>query len=183
MIKSFVDIYGQELSYRSPVNAAGKPMVLMVAGATANVDERASPCAGCGNQNVIDYAINTYGMGVKTTGVAQSSGNGNQGSDPLDREYRNWPNVFKLNWPSRPWLASTASTNSYIVSAATNRVGSIGLYSTSLDKHISQLHFPSNIFAQANDGGEEARRLFNQYAGGGTDDTPERLVHLSQLAG
>ena len=77
VIKTFVDIYGQELSYRSPINAAGKPMVLMVAGATANVDERASPSAGCGNQNVIDYAINTYSMGVKTTGITPNSGNGN----------------------------------------------------------------------------------------------------------
>ena len=146
-------------------------MVQMVPAHLSNVDERASPCAGCGDQNIIDYAINTYGIGMKTSGVTSDLGNGNW-SDPLDSEYRNWPNIFKLNWPSRPWLASTASTNSYQI-CCNDPKEIYWAVLNSLDKHISQLHFPVEHIAQATDGGAEARRLFSRYAGRSIDDTPD----------
>ena len=76
MIKPFVDIYGQELSYRTQGSTVGKPMVLMVAGNLVSAAERVDPCTGCNGQNIIDYAFDAYGMGAKTSGVTPDSGNG-----------------------------------------------------------------------------------------------------------
>lgn len=182
VVKPITDIYGQELSPLIHGSTGGKPLALMIAGHILTAEEHSSACAGCDGRNVSDYAFQTYGIGAKTTGVNPDLGNGN-GRDPLNAEYRNWPNVFKLNWPT--WLT-----------VGEHGVNSIGgghccdteqeLYwavLNALDKHMSQLHFLASEMSQPGAGADEARRLFTRYAGKGPDDTPDVWIVLRDTEG
>lgn len=182
VVKPITDIYGQELSPLIHGPVVGKPLALMIAGHILTAEEHSSACAGCDGRNLSDYAFQTYGIGAKTTGVNPDLGNGS-GRDPANSEYRNWPNVFKLNWPT--WLT-----------VGEHGVNSIGgghccdtereLYwavLNALDKHMSQLHFLGSEMGQPGAGADEARRLFARYAGKGPDDTPDVWIVLRDTAG
>lgn len=182
VIKPFIDIYGQELSLATYPAPLGKPIALLAVGQILTTDERATPCTGCGDRNIVDYAFETYGIGVKTTGVNPDLGNGN-GPDLLDLEYRNWPNIFKLTWPAR-------------LTVGEHGVNAIGgghccddpkeLYwavLNALDKHMSQLHFLAADIGQTGTGAAEARALFTRYAGRGLQDTPDVWIVLRDTAG
>jgi len=182
VVKPIIDIYGQELSQAAQGDELGRPMALMIAGQLLSADEHASPCAGCGERNLSDYAFQTYGMGAKSTGVNPDTGSGN-GSDSLYAEYRNWPNVFKLNWPR--WLT-----------VGEHGVNSIGgghccddpqeLYwavLTGLDLHMSQLHFLGSDLGQPGAGAEAARQLFARYAGRGIFTTPDVWIVFRDTEG
>ena len=182
VIKPFVDIYGQELSYRTQGSTVGKPIVLMVAGNLVSAEERVDPCTGCDDQNIIDYAFNAYGMGVKTSGVTPDSGNG-QAADPRNLEYRNWPNIFKLTWPSRP-MAGEHGVDDFTGSHCCDEPMEIyWAVLNALDKHMTQLHFPVDHIAQPTDGGAEARRMFARYAGHSIDDTPDVWIAFRDTQG
>ena len=182
VLKPMIDIYGQELSLAAQPAPLGKPTVLLAVGQIISTDERAAPCAGCGERNIVDYAFESYGMGVKTTGINPDLGNGN-GPDVQGLEYRNWPNIFKLNWPSR----TTAGEH------GVNAIGSghccddpKELYwavLNALDKHISQLHFLGSDIGQSGSGAAEARALFARYAGRLPADTPDVWIVLRDTAG
>ncbi|HRI57058.1 MAG TPA: hypothetical protein PK170_08180, partial [Anaerolineae bacterium] len=182
VLKPMIDIFGQELSTAAQPAPLGKPIVLLAVGQIISTDERATPCEGCEGRNIVDYAFERYGMGVKTTGINPDLGNGN-GPDVQGLEYRNWPNIFKLNWPSR-------------VMAGEHGVNAIGsghccddpkeLYwavLNALDKHISQLHFLGSDIGQSGSGAAEARALFTRYAGRLPADTPDVWIVLRDTAG
>ncbi|MEA3337847.1 MAG: hypothetical protein U9R25_18295 [Chloroflexota bacterium] len=180
VVKPFIDIYGEELSTVTQGNTLGKAMTLMVVGQIMGANERAEPCGGCDGRNVVDYAYETYGMGAKSTGITSDLGNGHQ-RDPLGLEYRNWPNIFKLTWPSR------LGTGEHGISETGSCCGTPGqLYwavVNSLDKHLSQLHFPSSDIGQPGEGADEARRIFSRYAGKGIADTPDVWIVFRDTAG
>ena len=182
VLKPWIDIYGQELSAAAHPAPLGKPLALLAVGQMLTTDERAAPCQGCGERNIVDYAFETYGMGVKSSGVNPDMGNGNS-PDPRGLEYRNWPNIFKLTWPSR-------------LTAGEHGVNAIGsghccddnkeLYwavLNALDKHMSQLHFLAADIGQAGAGAEETRRLWTRYAGKSLADTPDVWIVLRDTAG
>lgn len=182
VIKPFVDIYGQELSYRTQGSTVGKPIVLMVAGNLVSAAERVDSCTGCDGQNIIDYAFNAYGMGAKTSGVTPDSGNG-QAEDSENREYNNWSNIFKLTWPSRP-MAGEHGVDDFTGSHCCDEPKEIyWAVLNALDKHMTQLHFPVEHIAQPTDGGAEARRIFARYAGHGIDDTPDVWITFRDTQG
>jgi YVTN family beta-propeller protein len=182
VLKPMIDIFGQELSTVAQPAPLGKPIALLAVGQIISTDERATPCEGCGARNIVDYAFATYGMGVKTTGVNPDLGNGN-GPDLQDLEYRNWPNIFKMNWPSR-------------LAAGEHGVNAIGsghccddpkeLYwavLNALDKHMSQLHFLGSDIGQAGVGAAEARSLMARYAGKLPSDTTDVWIVFRDTAG
>lgn len=171
-IKPIIDIYGQELSAARHGSMLGKPIAMVITGQILSADEHILPCTGCGGRNLSDYAFETYGIGAKSTGFNPDLGNGN-GRDPENAEYRNWPNVFKLNWPT--WLS--------VGEHGVNAIGSghccdseHELYwavLNALDKHITQLHFLGSELGQSGAGAEQARQLFARYAGKVPADTPD----------
>ncbi len=182
VIKPMIDIYGQELSTAAQPAPLGKPIALLAVGQMISTDERATPCQGCGERNIVDYAFESYGMGVKTTGVNPDLGNGN-GPDLQELEYRNWPNIFKMKWPGQ-------------LTAGEHGVNAIGsghccddpkeLYwavLNALDKHMSQLHFLSADIGQAGAGAAEARGLVTRYAGKLPADTPDVWIVFRDTAG
>lgn len=182
VIKPFVDIYGQELSVARQGRTVGKPLALMVVGQMVSADERSGPCAGCNGLNVVDYAWETYGIGVKVTGINPDLGNGN-GEDKLNAEYRNWANILHLTWPSRLVIGEHG----------TNGVGS-GLCCdderelywavlNALDKHVQQLHFSVGDFTQSAAGVKVARQFFARYAGAGVDTTPDVWIVFRDTEG
>ncbi len=186
VIKPFVDIYGDELSYRTQGNTVGKPMVLLTVGTLVSADERADPCTGCGGQNIYDYAFNTYGMGLKTSGVTTDLGNGqgrDEGPQAVGYEYRNWPNIFKLNWLSRPTAGEHGVDEFTSDLCCDDPKEFYWAVLNALDKHISQLHFPVAHFSQQNDGGAEGRRMFTRYAGRNSDDTPDVWIVFRDTQG
>ncbi|MDW8319688.1 MAG: hypothetical protein RMN53_17820, partial [Anaerolineae bacterium] len=181
VIKPFVDIYGQELS-TAVHDSNGFPLALMVVGQMVSAGERASACAGCGGRNVVDYAWETYGIGVKGSGFNPDLGDGN-GEDKNGSEYVNWVNIFKLGWPGRLLVGE-------------HGVNSIGgghccddereLYWTvvgALDKRVAQLHMPASDIGQSNAGANEARRLFSRYAGRSPADTPDVWIVFRDTEG
>jgi DNA-binding beta-propeller fold protein YncE len=182
VLKPMIDIYGQELSAAAQPAPLGKPIALLAVGQIISTDERATPCDGCGGRNIVDYAFESYGMGVKTTGVNPDLGNGN-GPDLQELEYRNWPNIFKLKWPGR-------------LTVGEHGVNAIGsghccddpkeLYwavLNALDKHMSQLHFLGSDIGQAGAGAAEARGLVARYAGKLPADTPDVWIVFRDTAG
>lgn len=182
VLKPMIDIFGQELSTVAQPAPLGKPIALLAVGQMISTDERATPCEGCGERNIVDYAFETYGMGVKTTGVNPDLGNGN-GPDLQDLEYRNWPNIYKLNWP-------------YRLTAGEHGVNAIGsghccddpkeLYwavLNALDKHMSQLHFLASDIGQSGTGAAETRALMARYAGKLPSDTPDVWIVFRDTAG
>jgi hypothetical protein len=182
VIKPMIDIYGQELSAAAQPAPLGKPVALLAVGQMISSDERATPCQDCGERNMVDYAFESYGMGVKTTGVNPDLGNGN-GPDVQGMEYRNWPNIFKLKWPGR-------------LTAGEHGVNAIGsghccddpkeLYwavLNALDKHMSQLHFLGSDIGQAGTGAAEARALVARYAGKLPADTPDVWIVFRDTVG
>ncbi len=182
VLKPMIDIFGQELSTAMQPAPLGKPIALLAIGQIISADERATPCEGCDERNIVDYAFDSYGMGVKTTGVNPDLGNGN-GPDVLNLEYRNWPNIYKLNWPAR-------------LTAGEHGVNAIGsghccddpkeLYwavLNALDKHMSQLHFLGSDIGQAGAGAAEARSLMARYAGKLPSDTPDVWIVFRDTAG
>lgn len=182
VIKPFVDIYGQELSYRTQGVTVGQPMVMLVVGTLVSANERVDPCRGCGDRNVFDYAFDTYGIGIKTSGITPDFGNG-QASDALNLEYRNWPNIFKLTWPVR-YTAGEHGVDDFTGSHCCDDPKEIyWAVLNALDKHIVQLHLPVAHFAQSTDGGAEARRMFTRYAGRGVDDTPDIWIVFRDTQG
>jgi hypothetical protein len=183
VIKPMIDIYGQELSTAAQPAPLGKPIALLAVGQMISTDERATPCQGCGERNIVDYAFESYGMGVKTTGVNPDLGNGN-GPDLQELEYRNWPNIFKMKWPGQ-------------LTAGEHGVNAIGsghccddpkeLYwavLNALDKHMSQLHFLS-VQTSARLGQARPRRaaLVARYAGKLPADTPDVWIVFRDTVG
>jgi YVTN family beta-propeller protein len=144
--------------------------------------ERADPCAGCNGRNVVDYALEEYGIGVKTTGISADHGNGNM-KDGLGEEYRNWPNVLKLTWPDR--LVTGEHGVNTTTSGVCCRTGQELYWAVlnALDKHLWQLHFLSGDIAQPGTGADEARQLFARYAGRNLDDTPDVWIVFRDTLG
>lgn len=181
VLKPLVDLYGQELS-TARQGALGKPLALLITGQILTAEEHSSPCAGCNGNTLSDYAFAAYGMGAKTTSVNPDSGNGN-GRDPANGEYRNTPNVFKLNWPT--WLS--------VGEHGVNAIGSGHCCDTpaefywavlnALDKHLTQLHFPATHLSQTGAGADAARSLFAAYAGRLPEDTPAVWIVFRDTAG
>jgi hypothetical protein len=159
-----VDIYGQELSPATQPAPLGKPLALLAVGQIITTDERATPCQGCDDRNIVDYAFETYRMGIKSTGVNPDMGNGNS-PDPLNLEYRNWPNIFKLNWPARLTVGEhgvNAIGGGHCCDDPTELYWAV---LNALDKHMSQLHFLASDIGQPGSGAAEARSFFTRYAG------------------
>ncbi|MFN2166969.1 MAG: hypothetical protein ACK2U9_12005, partial [Anaerolineae bacterium] len=181
VVKPIIDIYGQELSTVTQ-GELGRPLTLMVAGQLLAAAERADPCTGCDGQNFVDYAFTQYGMGDKTSGVNPDLADGQQ-EDPLNLEYRNWPNIFKLDWPSR---VMTGEHGTNVVTSGHCCDDPKELYwavLNALDKHLVQLHFPSTHIAQTGTGAEEAREIFMRYAGHGPEDTPDVWIVFRDTEG
>lgn len=182
VLKPMIDIYGQELSPAVQGESLGKPLALLAVGQIITPDERATPCEDCDERNIVDYAFETYGAGIKSTGVNPDMGNGNS-PDPFNLEYRNWPNIFKLTWPSR-------------LTVGEHGVNAIGgghccddpkefywAVLNALDKHMSQLHFLAADIGQPGAGAAETRQLWNRYAGKSVEDTPDIWIVLRDTAG
>ncbi len=182
VLKPMIDIYGQELSLVAHPEPLGKPLALLAIGQIITTDERATSCQGCGERNIVDYAFETYGMGVKSTGVNPDMGNGNS-PDPRDLEYRNWPNIFKLTWPSRLTVGEHGVNAIGSGHCCDDNKELYWAVLNALDKHMSQLHFLAADIGQPGAGAEEARRLFARYAGKALADTPDIWIVLRDTAG
>lgn len=180
VVKPFIDIYGQELGDL-------KPLTLMVTGQLVWAGERAQPCKapGCSGRNVVDYAWEEYGIGVKTTGVNPDFGKGNGRDDIPGEEYVNWPNIFKLTWPER------LATGEHGISQLQDRPGNTALCCdtpqefywavlNALDKHLAQLHFNDRHMREY--GVDEAFALFQRYAGRSIFDTPDVWIVFRDTA-
>lgn len=184
VIKPMVDWYGSKFSVA--INGAdGFPMSLMVAGSLVNTDERADACTDCDGMNAVDYANNTYGMGAKTSGMNTDIGNGN-GEDEAGLEYRNYPNIFKLNWN---WLLTAehgiAEYAEYGVSGLCCDTEKEMYWSVlnSLDKGISELHYSVGDIDNTGGGWDAAHAMFARYAGKGVETTPDVWIVFRDTQG
>ena len=182
-LKPIIDIYGQELSKLVQGDVRGLPMVAVVSHQLLSpYDERVASCQGCNNLNYVDYAFSQYGIGVKTSGVTPDLGNG-QGADTLGDEYRNWVNIFKLDWPQRLVSGEHGALNIGSGHCCDDPKELYWAVLNGLDKHLQQLHFPVAHFAQNDPGAAEARQMMARYAGRTLENTPDVWIVFRDTEG
>ncbi|MCB0237236.1 MAG: hypothetical protein KDH08_01065, partial [Anaerolineae bacterium] len=182
-LKPMIDIYGQELSKLTQGQARGLPMYAVVSHQLLSPsDERVAACQGCNGLNYVDYAFVQYAMGIKTSGVTPDLADG-QGADPQGSEYRNWANIFKLDWPQRLVTGEHGALNTTSGHCCDDPKELYWAVLNGLDKHLQQLHFPVADIAQNDPGAVEARQVMARYAGKVLENTPDIWIVFRDTEG
>ncbi|MEZ4771422.1 MAG: hypothetical protein R2844_23780, partial [Caldilineales bacterium] len=182
-LKPMIDIYGQELSKLTQGDARGVPMYAVVSHQLlSSSDERAAACRGCDGMNYVDYAFDRYGIGAKTSGVTPDLADG-QGADTLGNEYRNWVNIFKLDWTQRLVTGEHGALNTTTGHCCDDPKELYWAVLNGLDKHLQQLHFPVGDIAQTEPGAAEARQIMARYAGKVLENTPDIWIVFRDTEG